>query len=267
MIVSPELKQQVNDRLLECAVIINKAYGIIMPMPTVSYNLSGRSFLGMANYSKRLIKLNVDYLTSKPNEFIKQTVAHELAHIADSYMFELAGKRKVKLVGGRMKRDIHGESWKAIMRVLGLPPDRCSSIKLDTPIPERRQSTRPTYQYYCQGCGNTLQMGPKRHLREQSKPGTFNHIGCGRAKLSFVSNASIPGVYIQRTAPASIPSAKKAKEPSPGSKIYACWQLYQAFQDKYDRQLMISTFENEVGCTPAGASTYYATCKKLYNQS
>lgn len=50
-----------------------------------------------------------------------------------------------------------------------------------------------------------------------------------------------------------------------GSKIDLCWLIYRT-RPNLSRAELIKFFVAQAGCTPAGASTYVATCKKRYEQ-
>lgn len=260
MFVSPELRARVNARLIEAAAIINKAYNITMPMPTVSYDMSGVRVLGLANFGKMEVKFNPIYLTAKPDEFIKQTVPHELAHIADSYMCALDGRIKIKRVGGRIKRDIHGYSWKMIMLALGLPPDRCSNIALDdNNTPRVRTMKSTSREYMCSKCNTIIVLGAKSHAREKANPGTYWHNGHRGHRLSLVTkNTNLPGIVIMKTSPVPKPAT-----PVSGTKMQICYDLYKKHHD-WSRKQLIDMFVSHANMTPAGASTYVQSCKKMY---
>lgn len=73
-----------------------------------------RSVAGLAQYSKNQIKLNSRLLNDNPSH-IRQTVAHELAHLVS---FEIHGGEGTG----------HGILWRKIMILFGVNPDRCHAL-------------------------------------------------------------------------------------------------------------------------------------------
>lgn len=66
---------------------------------------------------------------------------------------------------------------------------------------------------------------------------------------------------------APVTDQPKREKPAPGeSKIARCKAIYAAFSftgdAKADKAAIVKRFVEEVGCTPAGANTYYITCTK-----
>jgi SprT protein len=80
----------------------------------IEYNSRMRSTLGRAYYSLFKIELNQRAL-DKNRDAVRQTVAHELAHLISYEIYGLHGKG-------------HGVRWKSVMIRLGFSPERCHSV-------------------------------------------------------------------------------------------------------------------------------------------
>lgn len=110
-----ELKQRIETKLQECADKLNYYSRTNVRLPTVVYDLQGRT-AGWAHYSENKIRMNIALLYSDTEEMIEQTLPHEFAHIASYNFYGREGTG-------------HGKLWKRTMRELGLVPDRCHSME------------------------------------------------------------------------------------------------------------------------------------------
>lgn len=101
--------------------------------PQVSFKLRGQK-AGVAHLDQNLLRFNPQLYRENREHFLKQTVAHEVAHLIAHQMF-----------GGRIRP--HGEEWQLIMRgVYELTPDRCHTYEI-----ARRQAHRFIYRCRCDG--------------------------------------------------------------------------------------------------------------------
>lgn len=102
------LKEQVQARISHLIDFSANELGIIIPKPKVIYNIRGTK-AGTANFNHWVLDFNPKYLSAYRDEFIVDTVSHEVAHLVT-----------VKRHG----TDIfpHGRQWQSIMRAFGLPP-------------------------------------------------------------------------------------------------------------------------------------------------
>lgn len=81
--------------------------------------------------------------------------------------------------------------------------------------------------------------------------------------IKFEGEEHPPRLAVSTTR-APIPIAAKAKrDPKTGTKLDRAFELYQGLTDK-SRKNAIKTFTEQLGMTPAGASTYQAICKKKF---
>ena len=124
--VEPLLQQRVLTRIVEC----HTHHGGSMPVPTVSFDLRGKT-AGQAFLSKHHIRLNGQLLNENPDDFIHQTVGHEWAHLLCHYRH-----------GPRVAA--HGKEWKLIMVALGLNPERCHTYDTTRSTVRRTTRKKPT---------------------------------------------------------------------------------------------------------------------------
>lgn len=125
--VSAELMQRVERKLDECMEMIPQP----LTRPFVVYDLRGKH-AGYANNTR--IRLNADLLNDPRyvDNMIDDTVVHEFAHVVVRQLYP--GSQS------------HGETWKAVMRRLGIErPQRCHDYEV---VPAR---THARMLYVC-GC-------------------------------------------------------------------------------------------------------------------
>ena len=101
------------------------------PRPEVSFKLRGQK-AGVAHLHENLLRFNLQLYRENQEDFLRQTVAHEVAHLVAHQLF-----------GDRIQA--HGEEWQLIMRgVYELPPNRCHNYEV-----QRRVVTRYIYRCPC----------------------------------------------------------------------------------------------------------------------
>ena len=261
MHVTAEMKAKVDAKLRECIAIANKRYNIDLKFPTVVYQKRGTT-AGTANYRTWTIDINPVLLVENFDDMLADTVPHEMAHLITDTVYpeahESGPMQRTRRGWKRGKRSVHGSEWQSVMRVLGVNPSRTHSY--DTTNARVREKV--SYDYKCNCCGAVLKMGPKRHATEQRMPGHYTHGACGRArgKLTLVgSKAPAATVHVKPATPKT-PSAPAGT----GSKLERCYAMYKAHPTLARAQLIQHFIQ--LGCTPAGAATYYANCKKMYNE-
>ncbi len=152
--VSPILEKAVRDKIEATLEICRKKYGKPLPMPILKFRQSGRvggyyqtsqPFWG----KPELISINPDYFKNHYDEQLNVTVPHEVAHYVTHHVF------------GNVQA--HGWQWASVMRVIGLPPDRCHTFSLEGV--KTRRVAKPYY-YVC-GC-ITHYFTKLKHSRAQS---------------------------------------------------------------------------------------------------
>ena len=263
MQVTTEIKQRVNAKIQEGIAIAKAAYNVDVQMPKIVYDKRGTT-AGTANYRTWTLNFNAVLLTENVEAFIARTVPHELAHLVNDLVYPEAHATEIKWTGRgykRTKRDVHGDTWQSIMRTLGASPKRCHSYDVSNAKMEKNITK---YQYKCSKCGGVVECGAKVHKKIQQGY-TYTHNGCGRnSKLVAIGQVvmnnitKLPVSVAPRTVPAPAPKVNVGG----GSKLDRCKSLYALHGALKTRKEMIDLFVSLCDCTPLGASTYYATCKK-----
>lgn len=106
------MPEQLNTRVEDCFLLAESFFKRSFKRPQVSLKLRGQK-AGVAHLHENLLRFNPQLYRENSQHFLKQTVAHEVAHLIAHQLF-----------GERIQP--HGEEWQLIMRgVYELPPDRC----------------------------------------------------------------------------------------------------------------------------------------------
>lgn len=286
MQVTQAIKDRVIAKLQQGIARAEAHYKQKFAMPRVIYKKRGTTG-GTASYSTWTINLNAGLLMRNVDDFIdgRSTVLHELGHLINDKVnpedHKSAGYTTViragKEIRKRLPRDVHGAGWQSVCTVIGMTDvTRCHDYDVtETKIhkPKRRVDA-----WKCTRCGFILMLTPLKSSRLVAKPDAIYHRGC-RGALLIREGATAPvAAPVQRPVPVLLPAgsftlASIAKvtpqgtvtlyqAPAGASKIDKCKAIYQ--RNKHEpRSEMIKLFVG-VGCTPLGAGTYYATCKKLF---
>lgn len=157
-----ELKEKVNariDKLIEMAIAKWGKSGVVYP--TLTYGLKGHVG-GRANYIREEIQINYYLLNKYEDHYIKQTIGHEYAHLV-----------AYKYFGSAVLGKPHGKHWKAVMRSLGLRPDRCHNYETKPARKTRKHSCE------CNRCGKKYELGTIRYNRILRGTQTYFHPKCG----------------------------------------------------------------------------------------
>ncbi|MGN5519041.1 SprT family zinc-dependent metalloprotease [Halopseudomonas sp. Lyrl_26] len=129
-------------RLEECYQLAERHFNRSFPRPQVTLDLRGQK-AGVAYLYRNLLRFNGQLYRENAEDFLRQTVPHEVAHLLAHTLY-----------GERIRP--HGKEWKGLMTGLfGLPALRCH----DYQVP-RRRSTR--YLYRC-SCPEHMPFTPQRH--------------------------------------------------------------------------------------------------------
>ncbi|MBK5967840.1 MULTISPECIES: SprT family zinc-dependent metalloprotease [Thiorhodovibrio] len=162
------LRSAVEQRVRELLATAQGELGIAPPPPEIRFDLRGQS-AGQARCDARarcVVRFNPWLLLRHGEEFIDQTVPHEIAHWLTFKRF------------GRRARP-HGPQWRELMVLFGAEPRRCHDYDLKE-IPHRRVSShsyhcscqehrlsavrhnraRKGQTYLCRRCGQPLKQGP-----------------------------------------------------------------------------------------------------------
>lgn len=250
--MSVELKRRVDAKLTEMIATATRVFGADalqgMARPRVVYEKRGRT-AGTANYTTNTIDLNLPMLERHADEMINDTLPHEYAHLLSYRIHGTATGRG------------HGPAWKSVMVALGQAPERCHSM--DTEGLEGVKN-KNKYVYRCR-CGKAITVGPVIHRNVQR--GRQYRSRCCGVDLSAMSVTDAGRVsYTEARKAASTPPAPKTAPAAPnatgGTKLSRCWEEYKSARLQ-PRPEIIKRFVG-LGCTPAGAATYYSMCLKKW---
>jgi SprT protein len=182
--VPPNLRHQCQARIEACWSIA-KEKGISPPLPTLSFDLRGKT-AGKAYLTKNHIQLNPILLIENEQSFIARTVGHEAAHLIARHQFGLG-------IQG------HGPEWATVMGWLGQEASRCHSF--DT---KNASVIQKPFTYSCD-CTPARFFSKRRHLKLMTSPRSFICPKC-RSPLQWkepTSNATTSGVIQLERKPSS----------------------------------------------------------------
>jgi SprT protein len=127
----PAMPELLRQRVETCYQQAETFFKRPFPRPEVSFKLRGQK-AGVAHLHENLLRFNLQLYRENQEDFLRQTVAHEVAHLVAHQLF-----------GDRIQA--HGEEWQLIMRgVYELPPNRCHNYAV-----QRRAVTRYIYRCPC----------------------------------------------------------------------------------------------------------------------
>lgn len=262
--VSAELKARVAAKVAECIQVIEAHHGIKMPALIIKYDINSARIGGLACLGKATIRYNPVFLAAYTEKFLNTTVPHEVAH---------HGVREVwRQLSVRTRPDAHGNEWKRMMYLLGVPASRCHDYEVPEGMKVGKQMTK--HHYKCSGCQKAFEVGAKVHGRIQ-RGSNYRHTECGKNHtLVYAGTPSPAHKTVIRTAVVA-PNIQTLLGVAPRAPQTPTYNRHaHAGMTKFDRCLaiymscpgmlrasVISKFENEVDMTAAGASTYYQRCK------
>jgi SprT protein len=199
-IVTQEVKALVNAKVAECVEKAEAAYGLRFRTPIVRYGVKGGT-AGRAKLREWIIDLNPILLMENIDEMVNDTVVHEFAHLVDYKLHPENFERRLERGrNGRMrwsKRDVHGATWKGIMRTLGVTPTRTHNM--DTSSVTRRRQFK-----WVGSDGSVMMLGPKRHAKQMAavKAGKKTHYymrGSSHASYTYVPENGVETVSAVRS--------------------------------------------------------------------
>lgn len=138
-----ELQGRLAARVAQCQGLANAAHP---DFPTVSYSLfTGRRAAGLAFGGEHRIALNRTLLEENPAVMLRDTVAHEFAHVVVWWRYLELRKRVGDIVQAPRG---HGPEWKNVMaQMFGVEPQRCH--RFDTSNTGARIQRRWRYRCRC----------------------------------------------------------------------------------------------------------------------
>jgi SprT protein len=109
---------------------------------------------GKAEYITNKVMINFALYKENKNDYLWQTVGHEVAHLAAFQAFGLA-----RVVGNP-----HGAEWATVMRNIGLQPLRCHSMDV---LNVKQVRARNRYVYTCP-CKKTFRITLANHKKSDN---------------------------------------------------------------------------------------------------
>ena len=156
------------DEIQERLMTLNQAaldhWGYDFDLPTLTWDLRG-TVGGQAYLNQNMIRINQEALKKYKDNYIKQTIGHEFAHLVAYKSLRHRG---------------HGRSWAKVMRSFDLFPDRCHDYDL-TPA----RVVKKQYLYACQKCGKEFNFTAIRHNKMMRNKSHYRHSTDG-GKLVYI---------------------------------------------------------------------------------
>ena len=141
-------------RIDECLAIFEAKNGLCVARPAIEYTLSGTT-AGVACITPKHSKilLNLLLLNENIDEFLNQTIPHEIAHICAYYLYHIEKKTKIQP---------HGREWKEIVKSFNATPSRLHTY--DTSRVAQRDTIK--HLFVCK-CNYRHYLSPKVAKRSQ----------------------------------------------------------------------------------------------------
>jgi SprT protein len=173
-----ELHSRILARVAEFTRIVNaRKPGFAAP---VVYYYTGRKAAGLADFQSHSIGLNLQVLQVREEEMVRDTVPHEVAHLAVAHLYRL------KLVKAH-EVSSHGRAWKFIMsNWFGIAPERIMILDEEelAEVDFRKQRRFP---YVC-GCPGLVHQVTTVRRRKMAR-GTFYRCGHCKQRLTAQQGA------------------------------------------------------------------------------
>ena len=233
--VSPILLDKIKTKLWTCIELAETHYDRKFQFPKLDFSLTGGR-AATAHSALNRIEINPTLLIENEDDFVAQTVPHELAHLITDTMYPTGHfdrKKKTATVPH------HGSGWKHVMELFGVPPTLYHNYAVAPSVTHRR----PLYSHKCSVCNSILELPASQAVLARADSDAVFHTKCGK------SSTLVP------LDPKVLPLTKLGK----------CEQLYLAFRTT-SRAELIQLFATHAGTTPAGGATYYATLRKKYDR-
>ena len=174
--VTPELRARVEARVDELVALVRTRGGLWadFPRPVVDYTLTGTK-AGVAYCGRNRLAVNGALLAHDPDGMIRDTVAHEIAHLVVAHGFARTWARYIvaraegRYVLPPRRPSAHGREWRSWMHALGVRAERCHTYDLaEAGVKVKRQAR---HAYTC-GC-KTWHLTTARHNKAQRRAGLY----------------------------------------------------------------------------------------------
>lgn len=148
-------RKAVINKCVEIYKKIAEDFDIDFQPPKILFNKRGTA-AGTAYYYENEIRFNMVMLIENMEEFVRQTVVHEICHILDYQLFG--------------ETSHHGRNWQDLMIHFGLQPKRCHSYSTDSV-----RSYGGLYMCDCQ----EYKLSKIRHNKQKSGKASYHCKKCG----------------------------------------------------------------------------------------
>jgi len=133
----------------------NERYALSLNYPSVGFTVRGTNG-GTANAGTWHVNFNMGLLVDNMDEYLNQTIPHEVAHLVT---FAIHGQEFKRTRRG-MQRVSHGKNFYAVMRTFGVKQTRCHNMD----VSNVKQATRKTkaFAVKCPCCESEFTVGTVR---------------------------------------------------------------------------------------------------------
>lgn len=234
VIVLPSIKIRVLQKVIECIMKLEQHYNVKIHRPKILFEKRG-TVAAVANSDNWYININPVLLNENTDDFIENTVPHEVAHLACDKIYPEQ----------RHSRNLHGPQWKEMMGILGAKVETFHTYDVTN---SREPRTNTSYRYACTKCRKTFDVGVRRHTQLIVNPASFWHTACGEGTaLRFVDTIVTP------------PPAPVLLNTEPTLEAY--FKIYTKAREKPKSEI-IDSFVQLLNCSKRRAATAYAVCSK-----
>jgi SprT protein len=228
MIVPGSVQRDVEFQVQEGINKASEYFGRSFSFPSISYDLRGTT-AGTATYQKNHIRLNAQLLMENKEDFIPETVIHELAHLITWEVYkDDPSFRSYKRIAH------HGSHWKSIMRLLGVEESRCHSYDVSKSIARKSKQ----YVWQCNACQSLMSVGKAKHNKML---GDSYHHKCGGGQRGDISFVVSPGAMSKNEAVQVVQNSMTKKE---SAALHDLMQEVKKPEEKKVRKPQKSGFSN-----------------------
>jgi len=150
--VSDKIKYRVEQKVEQCLRILGEFYNTKFNMPKIVYEIDSefKETTGAhVVFEDWELHFNPILLVDNLEDFIKDIIPHEVAHLAD---LKINGVKE----DTKNRRLFHGTSWRKAMEALGVPANTYHTFDTSSIKPKKSVS----YEYKCDKCGKLKYLSP-----------------------------------------------------------------------------------------------------------
>lgn len=253
MHVSSAIVNRVYAKIAECIGIAERNFNRKFAPPTIRYDLRGQ-WGGWAMHSKWTVNFNSVLLMENTEDFINQTVPHEVAHLID---VEVHGCQRKGY-----KRIVHGPTWKSVMALFGCDPHRCHNYNtMNSGV-----RTKSKYHYKCSGCNIDIFVGAKIHAGILRGARRW-HTACGKER-GILTHYRKPETASYQDNVVHQEKQTGVKMPGHGTKARQAFDYVavRSWNNPEARKGIIHGLTKELNMSYAGAQTYFYNVVKVLKE-